>query len=160
MKKFARILALCVVIISVITSTFVYAGNEIKVTLNGIPIKFDVAPQMINNRTMVPLRAIFEALGAKVDWNDNTQTVVAKKDDTTVSATIGKKTMYINGKSKTMDVAPMLLNSRTLVPVRFVAEAFDCDVDWDEDNNLVSIYSVFDNNEPLLPDSIISEQEE
>lgn len=110
-----------------------------KVTLNGNRLEFDVQPQAINNRTMVPLRTIFEALGATVNWNQTTQTVTATKDETTVSLTLNSTTMYKNGEAITLDVAPISLNNRTLVPVRAVAESFGCDVKWDQNSGTVNI---------------------
>lgn len=88
---------------------------------------------------MVPLRAIFEGLGTTVEWNDSTQTVTAYNETTIVKATIGEYTMNVNGTAKSIDVPPMLVNDRTLVPARFVAEAFDCDVDWDGNTQTVYI---------------------
>lgn len=108
------------------------ADGGISVTLNGEALTFDVQPQLIDNRTMVPLRKIFEAMGAVVDWNNDTQTVTATKGDERVIATINSKNVYINGETKTLDVPPMVIDDRTLVPVRFVAEAFGANVDWNE----------------------------
>lgn len=160
MKKCIKVLGLCLLMMSIMISTVAFANSEIKVAIDGEYVEFDVKPQVVNNRTMVPLRAIFEALESDVDWDNDTQTVIAKKDGVTIIATIGSTKMYIDGEERTMDVAPIIIDGRTLVPVRFVAEAFDCDVDWDGDNNAVYIYSVVDNKEPLLPDDIINEQEE
>ena len=142
MKNSIKFLVLCSLMLSIAFSTVAYAGDEIKVAIDGAYVEFDVQPQLINDRTMVPLRAIFEELGAEVDWDDETQTVIAMKDDVTVLATIGSTKMYIDNKEKTMDVAPMLIGGRTLVPVRFVAEAFGCDVDWEEEENTVIIETV------------------
>lgn len=139
MKKIMKTLMLCVLMLSVVFSNVAFASGEIKVAIDGEYVEFDVQPQLINDRTMVPLRAIFEALGAEVDWDNDTQTVIAMKDDVTVTATIGSTKMYIDDEEKIMDVAPMLLNGRTLVPVRFVAESFGCKVNWDEKENLVII---------------------
>ena len=113
--------------------------QEIKVKLNGKNIAFDQPPIIENGRTLVPLRAIFEALGASVDWDNDTQTVTSAKDDTNIKLTINDKTMYVNGVSKTLDVPAKLLNGRTLVPVRAVSEAFDCKVDWENASNTVII---------------------
>ena len=140
MKKSIKILGLCLLMMSLVMSTVAFASNEIKVAIDGEYVEFDVKPQLINDRTMVPLRAIFEALGAEVDWENDTQTVIATKDDITVTASIGKTKMYINDEVRTMDVAPMLIDGRTLVPVRFVAEAFKCDVDWNAEEKIVCIY--------------------
>ena len=118
-----------------------YANDGITVTLNGDKIEFDVQPQLIDDRTMVPLRKIFEAMGAVVDWNDNTQTVTASKDDKVVTAKINDKNLYINGVVKTLDVPPMIVDGRTLVPARFVAESFGANVDWVDSTQTVVISS-------------------
>ena len=102
---------------------------------------------MINDRTMVPMRRIFECVGAKVEWDEETQKITATRrvwdhwrDETTViEMHIGSKTMYVNGEAKEMDVAPILDGDRTLVPVRFITEAFDAKVDWDNDNQYVFV---------------------
>ncbi len=110
---------------------------EIKVKLNGKRLPFDQAPVVVNGRTLVPLRAIFEALGAAVSWDDTTKTVTATKQNTTVSLTINKADMYVNNKAISLDVAPTLIGGRTLVPIRAVSEAFDCDVEWDDTTKTV-----------------------
>ena len=113
----------------------------ITVTVNGKKISFDQAPTLENGRTLVPLRAIFEALGAEVLWNDDTQTVTATKGSTEISLQIGSTQMNVNGAIKTLDVPAKLINSRTLVPVRAISEAFGCKVDWDQDTQTVLITS-------------------
>ncbi|MBO5370356.1 MAG: copper amine oxidase N-terminal domain-containing protein, partial [Clostridia bacterium] len=71
--------------------------------LNGEKVLFDVLPTITDGRTLVPLRAIFEALGAKVEWNGETQTITATKDDKTVVLTIGSNEMTVDGETKTLD---------------------------------------------------------
>ena len=88
---------------------------------------------------MVPLRAIFEALGASVNWNDETKTVTSKKGDTEVSLQINSNQLYKNGEVKELDAPAILYNSTTLVPARAVAEAFGCDVQWNSDARIVEI---------------------
>jgi len=102
----------------------------ISVTLNGNPIEFDVPPQMIDNRTMVPLRAIFEALGADIDWNGDTQTVTATRGATVVVMQVGNYVITVDGNSLTLDVPPLIIDNRTLVPARAVAESFGVNVEW------------------------------
>ncbi len=112
----------------------IFAANEsIDVFVDNQKIIFDVKPILIGGRTMVPLRAIFEAIGATVIWDEATQTVTSYNELYVVKATIGSNTMNINGKNRNIDVAPIVVNDRTLVPARFIAEAFGCDVEWDED---------------------------
>jgi len=88
------------------------------------------------------LRVIFEELGATVNWDGNTQTVTSTKGKTTISMSIGKQEMYKNGNLITLDVVPQLAGDRTLVPVRAVAEGFDCKVDWDGDTQTVIIKTI------------------
>ncbi len=127
----------------------------ISVSFNGENIEFDVAPQIINERTMVPLRAIFEALGATVDWNDDTQTVTSIKDNTTISLTINNPTMYINDETVVLDSPACLVNGRTLVPVRAISEAFAIQVEWKENTTPVPIdYDVLTDNINQINDMI------
>lgn len=98
---------------------------------DGEKIEFDQIPVIEEGRTLVPLRAIFEAIGAEVDWDGNTKTVTAKKDGTEISLTIDDKTAVKNGEKVELDVPAKIVNGRTLVPVRFIADCFGVDVDWD-----------------------------
>ena len=114
-------------------------GSDVTVTINGNAVGFDQPPVIVDGRTLVPLRAIFEALGATVDWNGDTQTVTSTRNNTTVLLTIGINTMAKNDKNITLDVPAQLINDRTLVPVRAIAESFDCTVDWNGDTQTVII---------------------
>lgn len=105
----------------------------ITVAYNNELIAFDQKPIIENGRTLVPLRAIFEKIGATVEWNGDTQTVVATKDNTAISLTINNTTATKNGTAITLDVPAKIINGRTLVPVRFVADCFGVDVQWNGD---------------------------
>ena len=107
------------------------SGNEISVYVSEGKVNFDQAPVIHLGRTMVPLRAIFEALGADVEWNPETRTVTSKKGSNTIELTIDSDVLYKNGTPVYLDVPAMLVNNRTLVPVRAVSEALGADVDWD-----------------------------
>lgn len=102
----------------------------ISVYLNGKKLSFDVQPQIINSRTMVPMRKIFEELGTVVGWNNNTQKAISVKKGDVVSVSIGGQYLTVNGEQKLLDSPPIIISGRTLVPVRAVAESFNCDVDW------------------------------
>ncbi|MBE7043292.1 MAG: hypothetical protein E7399_07360 [Ruminococcaceae bacterium] len=141
MKKIMKRFGVLLLLVSVMLATVSFANNDIKVTIDGEYVNFDVKPQIINKRTMVPLRAIFEALGADVTWNDDTKTVIAVKDDVTVKATIGSTVAYWNDVERRMDVAPVVIDGRALVPVRFVAESFECEVVWSDEDRTVYIKS-------------------
>ena len=115
----------------------IVSADGIKVSLNGSFLEFDIVPTTINDRTMVPLRAIFEALNATVDWNSETQTVTSKKGDTIITITVDSDQMSVNNKSITLDCPATVINGRTLVPVRAISESFGLDVGWDELNSRV-----------------------
>ncbi|HIU57152.1 MAG TPA: copper amine oxidase N-terminal domain-containing protein [Candidatus Ornithomonoglobus merdipullorum] len=132
---------LAAMILSASTAFPAMATDGISVTLNGIPLSFDVPPQIINDRTMVPLRAIFEALGASVDWDDSTRTVISSKDGITISLTVDSSTMYVNGNAVTLDSPACIVNGRTLVPVRAISEAYNTTVSWNGDTQTVTITS-------------------
>lgn len=91
-----------------------------------------------NGRTLVPLRAIFEALGAEVFWNGETQTVTAKKGDTEIQLVIGGEA-YKNGQLIPLDVPAKSFNGRTLVPLRFVSEALGCQTGWNSETQTITI---------------------
>ena len=113
--------------------------GDAKITTNGTAKELDVPAQLIDNRTMVPLRAIFEALGASVEWDGETKTVTSVKDDTTVKLTVGENKLTVNGTEKALDVPGQIVENRTLVPVRAISEAFGCEVGWDAETRTVTI---------------------
>ncbi len=108
---------------------------------NGEKIKFDQIPVIENGRTLVPLRAIFEKIGAEVKWDENTKTVTATKDGTEISLTLGSTEAIKNGEKVTLDTAAKSVNGRTLVPVRFIADCFGVTTDWDGTMQRVSLSS-------------------
>ena len=103
--------------------------NEISVLLNGERLVFDVAPIIVENRTLVPFRAIFEALDMDVDWNDDTRTAIGTSDNITIELPIDSTTATVNGEAVALDVPAMLYNARTMVPLRFIAESTGADVE-------------------------------
>lgn len=121
--------------------------DAVKVMINNQLEIFDVEPQIINGRTMVPMRKIFEDVGAVVTWDEATQTVTAKRkvsdnygvDEITVSLTIGSNVITVNGEEQTMDITPTIVNGRTLVPARFITEALGAKVEWIAEKQLVKI---------------------
>lgn len=118
------------------------ADSKIQVVYNGERISFaeyGQNPLIQNGRTLVPLRSIFEAMGATVVWDNATQTVTSSRGGTTVKLTIGKNTMYKNGTAVTLDVPATLISGRTMVPVRAVAEAFNAKVGWVSSAQIVTI---------------------
>lgn len=137
-----KIISLLLVVVGLVLSsaTLAFANeNEISVYVEGQKVSFDVPPQTINDRTMVPIRAIFEVMGATVNWDNATQTAICTKDNTVVKMTLNSKIEYINDVPYEMDVAPVIVDNRTLAPARYVAEAFGYFVNWDGNTKSVLI---------------------
>lgn len=114
-------------------------AEAITVKVNDNTINFDSSPVIENGRTLVPFRAIFEALGAEITWNDAAKTATGVKNGETVSVSIGKMEARVNGGIVTLDTAAKIIDDRTMVPVRFIAESFDCDVKWQSKTETVFI---------------------
>ena len=115
------------------------AEEPITVTVNGYRLLFDTDPVIESDRTFVPLRVIFESLGATVCWEDDTQTAVATKGDTEIRISVDNTEMLKNGEVVVMDVPARLIDNRTLVPVRAVSEGLNAQVNWLEDARRVVI---------------------
>lgn len=111
------------------------------VNLDGQQLSFEVPPTIEDGRTLVPLRAIFEAMGATVTWDGNAQTATGVKGATTVNVKIGSVSPTINGVVKPLDVPAKIVDGRTLAPLRFVGEAFGATVEWDDFTQTASIVS-------------------
>ncbi len=125
-------------------STLIIVGNgnsekEISVYLNDQKIEFDVPPIIDENRTLVPLRAIFEAMGMIVGWDGITSTITAVGQGNSISMRVNEITATVNGKTLTMDVPSKVIDGRTFVPLRFIAESIGAKVDWDETEKRVDI---------------------
>lgn len=140
-KKLLKFTAISITCLTI--TQICYASSDgISVILNGSKLDFEVKPQIINGSTYVPMRTIFEKLGATVSWDDSTKTVTGIKEDTTVKLKIGENKVTVNNKDIALNSGATIINGRTLVPVRAVAESFDCTVDWDESINTANIYTV------------------
>ena len=137
-------------------TNFAFAESEVKVIVDGNQVVFeDQAPVLENGRTLVPLRATFNALGAEVDWMAESSTVFANKRLKSISLKIDDTKMYVDGKETTLEVPAKLINGRTMIPLRAVAEALDTEVGWDAETFTVSIESK--QGDIKVTDKIISE---
>lgn len=117
-------------------------GNPV-MTVNGTQSEIDpgrgTAPVIQNGRTLVPIRAIVEAMGGTVNWDGETQTALLEYNGDAITLTIGSNTAYLNENENTLDTTPAVINGRTMLPIRFIAESFGFDVDWDEDTKTITI---------------------
>ncbi|MCD8037273.1 MAG: N-acetylmuramoyl-L-alanine amidase family protein [Clostridiales bacterium] len=128
--------------------TVAYNAKEVTVLVDGVALTgLDIPAVIIDDRTLVPLRAIFEAMGADVSWDGDSQMITAELNDDTIIMFINNNTGYINGTAFTMDVAPKIINDRTMVPVRAIAEAVGAGVYWDDATRTVSVLSYVIGNE-------------
>lgn len=116
-----------------------YGADEVSITIDGNTVETDAPAQIVDGRTLVPLRAIFEALGAEVNWNGAEKMITARKADIEINMKIDEKSYMINSEEMGLDVAPMIIDGRTMVPIRAVSESFGCDVKWDSEKREVSI---------------------
>ncbi|WP_339798562.1 copper amine oxidase N-terminal domain-containing protein [Paenibacillus sp. FSL R5-0744] len=139
MKKLWISILVVLVVFPMMFQSSVKAATPISIIIDGVRLSTDQAPVMVNGRTMVPLRAIFEAFNATIKWNQKAQTVTATKDDTTIMLKIGSKTATINNKAVTLDVPGLNLKGRTMVPTRFVSEALGHEVGWNPKTQVVTI---------------------
>jgi len=106
-------------------------ADHVEIWLDGKELDMDVPPEVKNERTMVPIRAVAEAIGAQVEWVQDAHQVVMTRGGSTVTMTLDSTTAAIDGNAVEMDVAPYASNGRTLIPARYVAEFFGQKVDWD-----------------------------
>ncbi len=113
--------------------------DEMKVLVNNERVYYDELPRMESGRTLVPLRKTAEAMDMQVTYDDATRTVTASKEGTEIKLTIDQDTVYVNGEAVKIDVPARMINGRTLIPLRFIGENLDSEVQWDAPNNAVWI---------------------
>lgn len=110
-----------------------------KVKLNETFLAFKEPPVIENDRTLIPIRFLFEQMGADVDWDAELMAATVSKDDTAVTFGIDNAEAKVNGRKVKMDVPAQLINGKTMVPVRFLSESLGYDVDWDAENRIITI---------------------
>ncbi|MEN8904986.1 MAG: stalk domain-containing protein [Clostridiales bacterium] len=101
--------------------------------------KLDVSPEINNNITMIPFRAFLTEFGYKIEWDDKTKSIIASDGKNTIKLSINSDTAYVNNKTQKLDSKPYIKNGRTLIPLRFVAEASGAEVKWFEETKTISV---------------------
>lgn len=135
---------------------------NITVTVDGTKLKSDVSPKLVTatNRTLIPVRALFEQVGGTVTWNEKKQTVTIKFNDHTIVLTIGSKKATVDGQTKTLDQSAQILSGdRTYIPLRFVAENLGFTVGWNASTQTATVKSPEKpkpSDDPVLTNSISS----
>jgi len=143
-KKLTAFLLFLVMLLSCVSITF--ASGNITLVVNGAVVGGDVNPVIINGRTMVPVRSLFDRLGATVSWNADLNQAIVSSPEKVIIFTIGSNLAYINGNVNTTDAAPVIMQGRTLIPVRFVSENLGYSVVWNEQNRTVYINGTSEGN--------------
>lgn len=142
--KMKKLISL-VLSVGVILSGISAFAQGVTVLHNGAPIAFDVAPFISEDRTLVPMRAIFESVGATVEWMAETKTVLAVYnvggEEKFLVLQIDNKNAFVNEEQITLDVPAKIVSDRTFVPLRFVMESLGYEVSWDENTFTANIIS-------------------
>ena len=142
MKRFVAVLVLLVAVTGCLpVPALAQELPAISVLVDGLPVVFDVEPTILGNRTMVPFRALGEALNVAVHWDGATRTITAKDGENIVRLQIANKVAYRNQQRLNLDVPPQIVGNRTLVPIRFFSEALACRVHWNASLRRVRIVS-------------------
>lgn len=155
MKRFSKLLAVFLILVCIVGTSFSVLAvgdadvvvslqiNNPEMRVNGAKAEIDAGrytkPIVTNGRTLVPIRAIIEAFGGTVDWDAPSQTVELKMGQDVVRLTINSTTAYLNDVPHMLDVAPTIINGRTMLPIRFVAESFNLGVAWEGKTQTVTI---------------------
>lgn len=138
MKKILFLIFLFTILSAVNT---VQASEKIQMYIDDTIVTSDVEPFAENGRTFVPVRSVFEKLGAEVSWTDSTKQVTIKTLDTRIVLTLNSTIAYVNSVPYSLDVAPIIKESRTFIPLRFVTEKLGYSVKWIQEDNSVRIYT-------------------
>ena len=131
----------------IVLSFTTYANDNIQIFMNDTPLYMDVEPVIINGRTMVPFRAIFESINAEIGWDEITRTAIGTKDNTRIELPIGQSYGVVNGITTNLDVPATIINGRTMVPLRFVTENMGFEVLWNGETRTIYLS---DNGTPVV----------
>lgn len=150
MKKIISLILTAFMILSMATA--VMASSDVAIslqidnpymTVNGVEKEIDpgrgTTPIILNSRTLLPIRAVVEEIGGVVSWDGETQKVTLTHSTNTIELIIGNTSAYLNGVVNALDVAPQIINDRTMLPIRFIIESFGYEVGWIEETRVVTI---------------------
>ena len=141
-----------------------FAADDIDVYIDNAPVHMEDRPMIQNGRTLAPMRAFFEALGADVEWESDTRTAVGIRAGTTVRIPIDSTSPTVNGEVTTISVPAQIINGRTYIPLRFVSEALGDEVVWDGATRSIWITTALEESDPdeeeMEPDEGTDPEEE
>lgn len=113
--------------------------GEKSIFSNSVSNEIDVAPYIVDGTVMVPLRAIFEALGAVISWDADTRTIFAVKGNAVVVMQVGQDVMFVNGDKVEIEYPSIIVDSRTMIPLSAVSAAFECNVSYDAETGSITL---------------------
>jgi N-acetylmuramoyl-L-alanine amidase len=133
------------IVISIIFSLSTFCSmaefTGVRLIVDGVELITDTPATIVQERTLVPARAVFEAMGGTVEWNEGLREVTILLHRSEIKLTIDSKDAFVEGKLRTLDVPASIIDGRTMVPVRFIAESAGSTVEWDNDNRIVQVTS-------------------
>ena len=143
-----RKIFLYVLIFFLITSKNIFAiKQDIKLFINGEEINnLPMNPVIINNRILVPVREVLEKFGAELDWRPDPRELFIIKDNNIIMLTVDEKVAKVNGQENILDTAPVIINNKLMVPIRFISETFGFEINWDDSNNQKRVVINYVNN--------------
>ena len=153
MKKFLFMFLAVLIITLFVPISSIAQDSDICIKVNGEIVNFDVKPFIENNKTYIPVRGVFEKLGAKVIWKDIPKEIIIWKGRTVVSLKANNMWTVINDKAVEAGATPKIVNGRAFVPVRFVSETLGATVTWDQQTRTIDIAEsqVDDSEKSILP---------
>ncbi len=141
MKKIILIIILGILLTYIIPGIPSYTEEGIKLYINGHHLSLDQEPVIEDGRTLVPVRRVLTAFGADIAWDSETRSIDCKFPEANIKLTIDNSTAVLNEQNYIMDVPPRIIEDRSYVPVRFIAESLDARVSWDGEYQIVHIDS-------------------
>lgn len=139
MKRMLKTILVMLTVLMATLTTHTFATTPIKVLVDQTILQLDQPPALEDGRVLLPIRGIFEALDAEVVWDEATQLLTGEKDGVLIRLEMGKQQALVNGEIIIMDTPGKMINGRTMVPVRFIAENFGIEVTWDPSEQMVII---------------------
>lgn len=136
--------------VAALAAAMMINASAIDLYVDSVKLEPDVPPTVVEGHTLVPLRSIFDALGADLQWDNTTKTAAGSRGDSTISIRVGSPTALVNGEEKVLEAPAQVINGSTMVPARFVAEGLNCIVKWDKATD--GIYISTTGSEPVIPE--------
>lgn len=137
---------------ALLSASMAVSAGAVDLYVDSVKLEPDVPPTVVDGHTLVPLRSIFDALGAELQWDNATKTASGSRGDSVITIQLGSPTAFVNGEEKILEAPAQVIDGSTMVPARFVAEGLNCIVKWDKATD--GIYISTTGVDPVIPQSI------